>query len=133
MAPEQTLELGLERVLAVELAVSVGLVFVIERGLEWLSAQERVSELELERVSELELASELERVSALAWVAASARTPAKPWGCQESPSARAWASASAVGSVDPKERVSAPPWAARTVSRSGPEMVPRWAASSEPR
>ena len=67
MAPEQTLELGLERVLAVELAVSVGLVFVIERGLEWLSAQERVSELELERVSELELASELERVSALAW------------------------------------------------------------------
>ena len=55
MAPEQTLELGLERVLAVELAVSVGLVFVIERGLEWLSAQERVSELELERVSELEL------------------------------------------------------------------------------
>lgn len=69
MAPEQTLELGLERVLAVELAVSVGLVFVIERGLECLSAQERVSELELERVSELELASELERVSAseLAW------------------------------------------------------------------
>ena len=48
MAPEQTLELGLERVLAVELAVSVGLVFVIERGLECLSAQERVSELELE-------------------------------------------------------------------------------------
>ena len=71
MAPEQTLELGLERVLAVELAVelavSVGLVFVIERGLEWLSAQERVSELELAWV--LELASELERVSAseLAW------------------------------------------------------------------
>ena len=67
MAPEQTLELGLERVLAVELAVSVGLVFVIERGLECLSAQERVSELELE----WELASELERVSvwelALAW------------------------------------------------------------------
>ena len=63
MAPEQTLELGLERVLAVELAVSVGLVFVIERGLEWLSAQERVSELELERVSELELVSAL----ALAW------------------------------------------------------------------
>ena len=59
MAPEQTLELGLERVLAVELAVSVGLVFVIERGLEWLSAQERVSELEME----WELASELERVS----------------------------------------------------------------------
>ena len=55
MALEQTLELGLERVLAVELAVSVGLVFVIERGLECLSAQERVSELEL--------ASELERVS----------------------------------------------------------------------
>ena len=48
MAPEQTLELGLERVLAVELAVSVGLVFVIERGLEWLSAQEWVAELELE-------------------------------------------------------------------------------------
>ena len=69
MALEQTLELGLERVLAVELAVSVGLVFVIERGLEWLSAQERVSELE--RVSEWVLAwvSELERVSAseLAW------------------------------------------------------------------
>ena len=67
MAPEQTLELGLEWVLAVvlavELAVSVGLVFVIERGLEWLSAQERVSELELERVSELELVSAL----ALAW------------------------------------------------------------------
>ena len=63
MAPEQTLELGLERVLAVELAVSVGLVFVIERGLEWLSAQERVSELELEWEWELELASELE----LAW------------------------------------------------------------------
>ena len=69
MALEQTLELGLERVLAVELAVSVGLVFVIERGLECLSAQERVSELELEWewelawVSELELASEL----ALAW------------------------------------------------------------------
>ena len=41
MALEQTLELGLERVLAVELAVSVGLVFVIERGLEWLSAQEQ--------------------------------------------------------------------------------------------
>ena len=69
MALEQTLELGLERVLAVELAVSVGLVFVIERGLECLSAQERVSELELERVSELELVSELERVSVwvLAW------------------------------------------------------------------
>ena len=67
MALEQTLELGLERVLAVELAVSVGLVFVIERGLECLSAQERVSELELEWelewVSEWELASELERVS----------------------------------------------------------------------
>ena len=67
MALEQTLELGLERVLAVvlavELAVSVGLVFVIERGLECLSAQERVSELELERVSELELVSAL----ALAW------------------------------------------------------------------
>ena len=65
MALEQTLELGLERVLAVELAVSVGLVFVIERGLECLSAQERVSELELA----LELASELERVSVwvLAW------------------------------------------------------------------
>ena len=73
MAPEQTLELGLERVLAVELAVSVGLVFVIERGLEWLSAQERVSELELEWelawVSELAwvLASELELASELAW------------------------------------------------------------------
>ena len=73
MALEQTLELGLERVLAVELAVSVGLVFVIERGLECLSAQERVSELELEWewewewelawVSELELELEL----ALAW------------------------------------------------------------------
>ena len=72
-------------------------------------------------------------VSALAWVAASARTPAKPWGCQESPSARAWASASAVGSVDPKERVSAPPWASRTVLMLGPEMVLRWAVSSEPR
>lgn len=83
MAPEQTLELGLERVLAVELAVSVGLVFVIERGLEWLSAQERVSELELERVSELELASELERVSVweLAWVLALA------WGWVREPEA----------------------------------------------
>lgn len=71
MAPEQTLELGLERVLAVELAVSVGLVFVIERGLEWLSAQERVSELELELELEWELAwvSELELALALelAW------------------------------------------------------------------
>ena len=49
-----------------ELAVSVGLVFVIERGLECLSAQERVSELELE----WELASELAWVSewVLAWV-----------------------------------------------------------------
>ena len=58
MALEQTLELGLERVLAVELAVSVGLVFVIERGLECLSAQERVSEWEwvLELELELELA-----------------------------------------------------------------------------
>ena len=64
MALEQTLELGLERVLAVELAVSVGLVFVIERGLEWLSAQERVSELELERVSEWEWELEWDRVMA---------------------------------------------------------------------
>ena len=63
MALEQTLELGLERVLAVELAVSVGLVFVIERGLECLSAQERVSELELEWEWELAWVSELE----LAW------------------------------------------------------------------
>ena len=63
MAPEQTLELGLERVLAVELAVSVGLVFVIERGLECLSAQERVSELELEWELAWVLALEL----ALAW------------------------------------------------------------------
>ena len=68
MAPEQTLELGLERVLAVELAVSVGLVFVIERGLECLSAQERVSELELEL--ELELAWVLAWVLELAWVLA---------------------------------------------------------------
>ena len=74
MAPEQTLELGLERVLAVELAVSVGLVFVIERGLECLSAQERVSELELEWelasewVSEWVLASELELALAWGWV-----------------------------------------------------------------
>ena len=66
MAPEQTLELGLERVLAVELAVSVGLVFVIERGLEWLSAQERVSELELEL--ELELAWVLAWVLELGWM-----------------------------------------------------------------
>ena len=68
MALEQTLELGLERVLAVELAVSGGLVFVIERGLECLSAQERVSELELERVSVLELALELELALAWGWV-----------------------------------------------------------------
>ena len=70
--------------------------------------------------------------SALEWalelVEESARTPAKPWGCQESPSARAWASASAVGSVDPKEPVSAPPSASRTVLMLGPEMVLRWAA-----
>ena len=81
MASELALELGLERVLAVELAVSVGLVFVIERGLEWLSAQERVSELELERVSEwvLEWASELELE--LAWVLASA------WGWVREPEA----------------------------------------------
>ena len=69
MAPEQTLELGLERVLAVELAVSVGLVFVIERGLEWVLALEL--EWVLERVSELELALELAWVSVweleLAW------------------------------------------------------------------
>ena len=64
MAPEQTLELGLERVLAVELAVSVGLVFVIEQGLECLSAQERVSEWEW--VLELEL--ELAWVLAWGWV-----------------------------------------------------------------
>ena len=68
MAPEQTLELGLERVLAVELAVSVGLVFVIERGLECLSAQERVSELELEWEWEWELALELELALAWGWV-----------------------------------------------------------------
>ena len=69
MALEQTLELGLERVLAVELAVSVGLVFVIERGLECLSAQERVSELELEWEWEWEweLAWVLELELALAW------------------------------------------------------------------
>ena len=67
MALEQTLELGLERVLAVELAVSVGLVFVIERGLECLSAQERVSELELEWEWELAWVSELELELALAW------------------------------------------------------------------
>ena len=66
--------------------------------------------------------------SALKLVAASARTRAHPWGCQEAPSARAWAPASAVGSVDPKERVSAPPWASRTVLMLGPEMVLRWAA-----
>ena len=64
MASELALELGLERVLAVELAVSVGLVFVIERGLEWLSAQERVAELEVERVSELVSASVLASVRA---------------------------------------------------------------------
>ena len=67
MALEQTLELGLERVLAVELAVSVGLVFVIERGLECLSAQERVSELELELELALELAWVSELALALAW------------------------------------------------------------------
>ena len=77
MAPEQTLELGLERVLAVELAVSVGLVFVIERGLEWLSAQERVSELELERVSEWELA----------WVLALALELELAWGWVREPEA----------------------------------------------
>ena len=77
MAPEQTLELGLERVLAVELAVSVGLVFVIERGLECLSAQERVSELELELEWELELA--------LAWVLASELALA--WGWVREPEA----------------------------------------------
>ena len=79
MALEQTLELGLERVLAVELAVSVGLVFVIERGLECLSAQERVLAVELAS----ELASELERVSVweLAWVLALA------WGWVREPEA----------------------------------------------
>ena len=68
MALEQTLELGLERVLAVELAVSVGLVFVIERGLECLSAQERVSELELEWEWELAWVLELELALAWGWV-----------------------------------------------------------------
>ena len=81
MAPEQTLELGLERVLAVELAVSVGLVFVIERGLECLSAQERVSELEWE----LELELELAWVSELALVLASELELA--WGWVRGPEA----------------------------------------------
>ena len=79
MAPEQTLELGLERVLAVELAVSVGLVFVIERGLECLSAQERVSGLELEW--------ELAWVSELAWVLASELELALAWGWVREPEA----------------------------------------------
>ena len=89
MAPEQTLELGLERVLAVELAVSVGLVFVIERGLEWVLALElaRVSELEREWEWELELAwvLELEWVSELAWVLASELELA--WGWVRGPEA----------------------------------------------